>query len=222
MKDGTFWTWGSNYYGQLGLGDKSDRTIPTKNSLNNIIKIICGIGCTFAISKKYECYSWGKNNRRLGIFMEQNQSIPRKIGLNGVLTISCGEFHTCALTINGNVYTWGDNRHGQLGIGNGISERKNYINLPQKINTLFDIISIQAGIAHTIALTINGKVWVWGSNMHSQLGLISYNVIPVPMELRFNEPIISISCGYQHSIAITSNGKIYGWGNNFNKQLSDT
>ena len=49
--DGFVYSWGYNYYGQLGHGDRRKRSIPTIiNGLTKIKKIYCGAGHTMAIN----------------------------------------------------------------------------------------------------------------------------------------------------------------------------
>ena len=60
-KKGEVFTWGSNYYGQLGHGDRNVRPIPTKvESLDGflIIQISCGDSHTAAITDKREIFTW--------------------------------------------------------------------------------------------------------------------------------------------------------------------
>ena len=59
-KKGEVYTWGWTCFGQLGLGDKEDREIPTKvASLDGIviIQISCGDRHTAAITDKGEIFT---------------------------------------------------------------------------------------------------------------------------------------------------------------------
>lgn len=53
--DGTVWTYGYNGNGQLGLGDTTNRTEPTKVNIENVIDITAGYQYT-AILKMMEQY----------------------------------------------------------------------------------------------------------------------------------------------------------------------
>jgi alpha-tubulin suppressor-like RCC1 family protein len=58
---GQVFTWGHNYYGQLGHGDRESRTNPTKIlGLDGffITKISCGKGNTAALTKNGEILAW--------------------------------------------------------------------------------------------------------------------------------------------------------------------
>ena len=63
--DGTVWSCGSNYYGQLGLGDTTDRSVFTQvtTSINNDVKqISCGGGQSFIFKNDGTVWSCGYNN----------------------------------------------------------------------------------------------------------------------------------------------------------------
>ena len=61
-KKGELYTWGLNYSGQLGHGDKMSRDIPTKVVLGLdgfvIIKIFCGAKHMAALTDKGELLTW--------------------------------------------------------------------------------------------------------------------------------------------------------------------
>jgi alpha-tubulin suppressor-like RCC1 family protein len=60
-KNGEVFTWGSNYFGQLGHGDWESRLVPAKvESLDGlaITKISCGKNYTAALTDKGEIFTW--------------------------------------------------------------------------------------------------------------------------------------------------------------------
>jgi alpha-tubulin suppressor-like RCC1 family protein len=61
-KEGQVFTWGDNCWGQLGHGDKKDRSVPTKveESLNGrvIIKLSCKYNHSAALTEKGELLTW--------------------------------------------------------------------------------------------------------------------------------------------------------------------
>jgi alpha-tubulin suppressor-like RCC1 family protein len=64
------WAWGSNKYGQLGMGQEHtmDLAIPERiPRFGEVHRIYTGINCSFAINMDGEMYSWGENkNDQLG------------------------------------------------------------------------------------------------------------------------------------------------------------
>ena len=59
--DGEVFTWGYGYYGQLGHGDRKDRTVPTKVEIPGgeaIVKVACGDEHTAAVTATGKCFTW--------------------------------------------------------------------------------------------------------------------------------------------------------------------
>ena len=46
---GNLYAWGYNYYGQLGLGDKTTRDVPTKVGTDTWVAVACGYSHSLAI-----------------------------------------------------------------------------------------------------------------------------------------------------------------------------
>jgi hypothetical protein len=68
---------------------------------------------------------------------------------------------------DGSVWGLGDNKNGILG-----QNQPSKVDKAIQIKGLSDIISIQAGTDHALALDAKGNVFSWGSNMTGQLGRI--------------------------------------------------
>ena len=115
-------------------------------------------------------------------------------------------------------WTWGWNSHGQLGDGNNPTDR----DAPFELTTTSDITNIVAGGFHTMALDLNGEVWVWGDNESGQLG---DGLLPTdrnaPFKLTSISNVTDLSVGYGHVMALDSAGDVWVWGDNFYGQLGD-
>lgn len=68
---------------------------------------------------------------------------------------------------DGSVWGWGENRSGLLGYNQGGRAEE-----PVQIQGLTDIVDIQAGTDHAMALSQQGFVYSWGNNMTGQLGRV--------------------------------------------------
>lgn len=94
------------------------------------------------------------------------------------------------LNDEGNVLTWGDNDDGQLGHGEGKSEKS-----PRKISTLEHIFinRISCGAVHSMAVSKTGNAFVWGSNIRGQLGYdhkaCKYLSVPTKIVLSLKEDV---------------------------------
>jgi len=99
------------------------------------------------------------------------------------MAISAGNFHCLALDKDGYVWAWGDNQYGQLGIGEPASPY--YCDLPVKVkkdasNFLDNIVYIDAGFYHSMAIDKYGNFWAWGQarerNTHSRFSKVRLRV----------------------------------------------
>ncbi|WP_455475333.1 RCC1 domain-containing protein [Bartonella sp. B17] len=132
-KTGALWVWGCNNFGQLGLGDTTNRSSPTLNTtMTNVYKAIptCGylsdgtapVGSGFVIKKDGSIWSTGNNNNgQLGLGDTTNRTSFTQITHKDKFTdIAVSDGKSCtvgALTEKGHVYLWGANSYGQLGNG---------------------------------------------------------------------------------------------------------
>lgn len=58
--DGTLWTWGSNFYGQLGDGTNTERDTPVK-VMDDVTAVSAGENHTAVIKADGTLWTWGKN-----------------------------------------------------------------------------------------------------------------------------------------------------------------
>lgn len=131
-----------------------------------------------------------------------------------IISIKAGGAHVLALKDDGTVWAWGDNYFGQLGDGTD-SDQRNY---PIQINELSDIIAIDAGEYHSVALKNDGTVWAWGRNLDGELGDGTYLNKNTPIQIGIDS-IIDISCGDLFTIALKNDGTVWSWGDNEEGQL---
>jgi len=109
-----------------------------------------------------------------------------------VVSIAAAENHSLCVTSNGAVYAFGSNRFGQLGYstttsasaqGNPNNRNESASSsrscLPRRVDDLWKkkralCISVAAGEKHSVALSQQGEVFVWGCNSSGQLGITSH------------------------------------------------
>lgn len=176
-------------------------------------KISCGPDFYFVLSEQNKLYTWGDNT-----FDQLGKPISDKLDMNTIKKIACGERHTIILLDGGKLLSSGRNHYGQLGFGHC-----NYNKLAsfQEINFPACFVKVACGQSHTIALTSNNRIYVWGCNMKGQLGLGDFKSRHAPTELFFNQVIRfkSIKCGFSHTLILTTNGQVYAFGKNKFGQL---
>jgi alpha-tubulin suppressor-like RCC1 family protein len=176
------------------------------------------------VTKDDKCYGFGQNEYGVLGFGHDNQvkepEIIEKLCHKKIVNFANGLRHAMALTSDGKVFSWGENECGFLGNGN----RNCDLDKPKLNEYLLKevIVDISCGAFHTIALTKNSEVYVWGSNICGQIGNGSeefFQLIPIKLNDFRHQKIIAISCGYNHSMVLTESGHVYSWGNNQFGQL---
>ena len=214
-------SFGSNFHGQLGLGNTTNYDSPQKISyLSNVDFIECGARFVLCKTLDNNIYGWGRNMEgQLGIDTSETNEVSPVICSNwpdGIIDIKCGVEHTLILTSNNSVYSCGRNSWGQLGrvIGNEYSATL------RKIESLPEIIKIGCGEFNSALVDINNEFYVFGDNRCGKLGLgDTIYSIQKPMKHPSLSNIIDISKGGNHTFVKTSNNEIYAFGRNEYSQL---
>lgn len=101
--------------------------------------------------------AWGENSRG-------QASVPA--GLTRVEAIAAGWGHSLALLDSGTVVAWGDNRAGQAQVPANIRENLRRSITPRAGPS--NVVSIAAGLLHSLALDSDGNITAWGDNSRSQ------------------------------------------------------
>ncbi|WP_455202508.1 RCC1 domain-containing protein, partial [Kaarinaea lacus] len=169
--DDRIYCWGWNAAGQLGVGDETERLVPTLISDNSTWKKVrANWSHTCAIKSDDSLWCWGYNtsgqlgNGEFGDTAQQNTPVPIASGTS-FKDVSLGAWHTCAITINNEKLCWGYNSDGQLATGNFDAHH-----LPHSVLQDFNPIDIQLGADVSCLLNDDSSVWCWGANFYGQIG----------------------------------------------------
>jgi len=246
--EGRIFTWGFNYFGELGDGTTIFKKTPTgiTNNFNlnigeTVTSVSLGHGYSSAITSEGRIFTWGGNlDGQLGNATTSGYDAnPLPIEITGnfslntgeiVASVSLGDSHSSVMTSEGRIFTWGKNEYGQLGDGTATNrDTPTLITSNFSLNIGETITSASLGSNYSSAITSEGRIFTWGYNRRGQLGDGSYNLDPnsIPTEITSNfslnigETITETSLGFYHSSAITSEGRIFTWGDNYHGKLGD-
>nr|QEM23329.1 UV resistance locus 8 [Colobanthus quitensis] len=171
---GDVYGWGWGRYGNLGLGDRSDRLVPEKVSPIDGIKmtlVACGWRHTITVTDSGSIYTYGWSKYgQLGHGDFEDHPTPYKLEAlsdKPISQISGGWRHTMAVTSDGKLYGWGWNKFGQVGVGDNVDRCS-----PVQVVFPHDqkVVQICCGWRHTLAVTEKNNVFSWGRGTNGQLG----------------------------------------------------
>ena len=219
--NGALWGTGYNGYGQLGLGDTSNRNTFTEitNNTNDIKSVYCGSNHTFILKNDGTLWSTGCNGYgQLGLKDTDNRTTFTQVIINAddVKLVDCGSEHTLILENDGTLCGCGYNGYGQLGLGD-----TNYRTTFTQVTTITDDIkSVYCGANHTFILENDGTLWDCGHNNRGQLGLGDTNDRNTFTQVTTNAyNIKEIYCGWDHNFILKNDGTLWSTGYNNYGQL---
>lgn len=219
--NGTIWSWGNGQYGQLGLGDGSNRRTPSQ-IWTDTDWVSVSAGSVHTVLRKTNNTLWvcGRNNYgQLGLGYTSNSVVTTPSQLISTdsdwIVVKSGCSHNIALKSNGTIWTWGRNNKGQIG-DNTVTNRTT----PREIGTDSDWSIVNGGYYYTMAIKTNNTLWTWGDDDYGQLGLgfITPNM-KTPCLIGSDSDWINVAGGREHTIALKTNGTIWSWGGNGYGQL---
>lgn len=224
---GNAWAWGDGDDGQLGLGaldsantavDETDYSTPQQiPGITNAIAVTRGYDHSMVLTAAGEVYVFGDNSSgQLGDGTSSDNDVPQQVNLENIVQIRAGSRTSYALDADGNIWAWGRNRYGNLGQSHETEDETNYT--PVKVPVNARIVSIATGRDHVLALADDGKVFGWGLNASSQVGLHESEQwereIHTPTQLPWFSDAVAVHANGNQSYAERRDGKIYPWGQN--------
>lgn len=211
-QSGALYTWGSNSYGELFLGEAyADVRGLVKTPVKAADNIRCADlqnGAIGVVDQNGVLYTSGYNgNGLLGNGQRTKESSP--VGVQGnVQKVSLGKWLSAAVDTSGNLFTWGSN--GLHGLGAGSDLRVS----PTAVSIAANVADVDVNNEGGVFLDRNGCAWQfgnWTTNENDQNGL--------PVQKLTNAK--KVAAGDYHYAAIDQNGDLYMWGSNNYGQLGD-
>ena len=248
---GTLWTWGNNEAGQLGLGDKASRGVPTQVGADADWKAVAcsdGVGDAarvigsdpytlddhvLALKNDGSLWAWGANDYgQLGDGTMTSRSAPQRVGGdNDWAALAVGDDFSAALKTDGSLWTWGRGQFGQLGQG-GTPGPATKALLPARVAgaETFKALACGSGRDSSFMLAIkktDGTLWGWGKNYAGELGqgLHGFDTFSSPVLVSGATDWQSVACGGSYgdnySLAVKTNGRLWAFGGNYRGTLGN-
>ncbi len=183
---GELYCWGSNDYGQLGLGDGEDRFVATRvGEAVDWDEVECGYFHTCATKTDGTIWCWGRNE--VGQLADRtlvNRAMPQLVEMNNtpVLNFDSDANHLCLVDSTNGLQCWGDNREGQIGQGNVGSEYERPVAVTADNGAGW--LTVATGEGHTCAIRSDGVAMCWGRNTRGMAGgTVDQEVVRSPAEV---------------------------------------
>jgi len=210
MVDGTLWSSGSNYNGQLGDGTNSNREIPVF-VMDSVESMSCGTYHSMILKTDRTLWACGGNRYgQLGNGTTSNQAFPVKI-MGDVKKVVCGERTTLILKTDGTLLACGDNYWGKLGIGTDVNIDKVQTTPVQVWHCEKNVRSMAAGVHHSMILRTDGTLWAAGSNLYGQLWDYSTsNGSSIPKLVK--DSVADVAAGGSHSLILMADDTLWSCG----------
>lgn len=202
----------------------------TLSSTLSIGAVAAGSTHSIALRPDGTVAAWGDNGvyRKLGVVYCSAQGVassnrPIMSEATAIKAIGVTSTATAAVRVDGHVVTWGQDDYEQLGhelpsttcTSLETADRPT----PREVSGLTDVVSVDGGLFHFLALKADQTVWGWGQNTDGQLGNDATQDTGTPVQASGLTGVTMISAGQNHSLAVKSDGSLWSWGSNNWSQL---
>lgn len=217
---GTVWVVGSNRYGQLGTGHSTNVIYPVAiTSLENVVDIATYEDHSLFLLQDGTVWTSGRNQRgQLGRDNSNPGIAPAKVAApENVHFIGSGRDHSFFIQSDGSLWGTGYNLHGTLGIPNAPSS----VQVPTRVplDLAGDIVMINGGANHSLALDSSGYVYAAGRNEFGQLGDGTTFPSQTFSKVSGLENVIALSVKFNHAVFLHEDGTVSATGHNDYGQL---
>lgn len=174
------------------MKDRDQQRVPINiNSLLGNRKILLlgsGENHLFAYSETGSIWAFGANDehqlgRRVSSRLKNNlqpyEISPKHSPVDSIVKITGGSYHTLYINARGQIFSFGCNNCSQLGLGDteehsvGPTRVTHALDAQNKLIECPRMVDIAAGESHSLALSADGRIFSFGSNVEGQLGFNS-------------------------------------------------
>lgn len=213
--NGDLYGWGSNAYGNFGLGNNTDVSTPVKIA-SGVKTYAAGYYSTLVIKTDGTLWATGYNdwgNLGLGTTEEWINTFKQESSnATNWDKVFSGWYNSFAIKSNGTLWSCGSHNYGATGLGQTAGEVDNFT----QVGTGTNWSAIAASPFHTVGLTTAGKVWGWGSNSGGRLSIVGGGdtLYYVPQAIDAASNYTAISSGLDNSMILRSDGALFAGGTN--------
>lgn len=132
-------------------------------------------------------------------------------------SLSLSRGHQCAIMEDASLRCWGGNMNHQV---TGVNTEFQTSPVPITIAGVTGFRSVTTGENHTCAISLDNRLFCWGSNEDGQVGGgSSTGTQNSPLHIDSGVTYLSVASGDMHTCAITTDNKLKCWGRNEYGQL---
>lgn len=205
---GAVYSWGIGHQGRLGHGITSQEFKPKRIDAltpHKIVAAACGSFHTAVCSADGTVLCFGDNAAgQCGVVGQPYYSKAVRVSLpTKCCSVSCGREHTVALSVDGDIFAFGSGT--QVGVLFGL---RNRFVAPRQILPHLLTLSLTAGVAHNVALTVPRKL------MLETIGPVypGHDGAARQMDLPESEVLCSAAIGSNFTVALSRTGQVYTMG----------
>ena len=198
LGDGTVMCWGSNAYGQLGMGDRKDRATPARaltvvsvdgDAAFRVKLVAAGHFHSALVSEDGQLWTWGWGRAgQLGHGAEMTDEVsPRLVDFCAgprICGVALGHSHTVALADDGTVFAFGSGLPPRVVDAGGVR-----------------FSAVAAGAFHSVAVGQDGRgLWWWTGEEAPR------RVLQAELD---GSAIISVACGVDDTLVVTEDSSVF-------------
>lgn len=170
-----------------------------------------GLNHSLALAGNGSVWIWSTPNRSGLVRVEpaggaEAARVPAPVpSMEKVTQIAAGEVHSLALKEDGSVWSWGNNLSGQVGAGGFV-----VLSPVQPLAQFGEKYAfVAAGWGHSMAVSREGTLRVWGDNNYGQRGMNGFT------------EVTQVAGGQGHVVALRRDGTVWTVGMNDQGQVAD-